>query len=204
MPLCDHNCTSARAKEANACRTEPRLFFVEASLAMALSAVRQCARGANAAFAGAGRQRAWVSAVSAVRKGHGLDVDVLTAYLSKHLPGTSWRGVKVQQFRHGQSNPTYLLTTVAGQKVVLRKQPGGKILRGAHAVDREHEVMAALHGVVPVPNPLIMCEDTSVVGTPFFMYNFVEGNHYGDALGEGLDAAGRRTVYKSMVDTLAS
>lgn len=86
--------------------------------------------------------------------------------------------LKVRQFQHGQSNPTFLLELPGppAQRMVLRKQPPGKLLKSAHAVDREYRVLAALAPtVVPVPRPLVMCEDASVIGTPFYVMEFAAG-----------------------------
>ena len=80
---------------------------------------------------------------------------------------------QVRQFSHGQSNPTYILESSAGARLVLRKQPPGKLLRGAHAVDREFTVIQALHNstTIPVPRPHVFVDDASVVGTPFYVYS---------------------------------
>lgn len=71
----------------------------------------------------------------------------------------------------GQSNPTFMVTTSEGKKFTVRKQPPGKLLPGAHAVDREYFVMEALkHTNVKVPNCRLFCNNTSVIGSPFFVY----------------------------------
>jgi len=90
---------------------------------------------------------------------------------------------QLEQFSHGQSNPTYKLTFGAVQ-LVLRKQPPGKLLRGAHAVDREEKVMSALahpDSRVPVPKTRLYCEDTEVIGTPFIVQDFADGRLFRDA-----------------------
>ena len=75
---------------------------------------------------------------------------------------------KIEQFKGGQSNPTYKIIT-ANKKFVLRRKPPGKLLPSAHAVDREYKVITALYETdVPVPKTYGLCEDDSVVGTPFF------------------------------------
>lgn len=85
--------------------------------------------------------------------------------------------LKVQQFRHGQSNPTFLLEFFGHpQRLVLRKQPPGTLLASAHAVDREYRVLQALeHTAVPVPRPLLLCQDASVLGTQFYVMEFAAG-----------------------------
>lgn len=164
-----------------------------------------------------------------------LDQNQLRAYLrsvpldimDSHVSGDS---VTVQQFGHGQSNPTYLVTIddSSGNKgadahhqtsssssnssasrgrsrrrlrMVLRKKPAGHLLASAHAVEREYAVISALHrastavavqcagsgnggvptaaaGGVPVPRPVALCEDVSVLGTPFYLMEFAEGTVY--------------------------
>ena len=80
----------------------------------------------------------------------------------------------VQQFKGGQSNPTYLLETPA-RKYVLRRKPPGKLLPSAHAVDREFRVISALHAQgFPVAEPVLYCADESVAGTAFYVMGFVE------------------------------
>lgn len=79
---------------------------------------------------------------------------------------------------HLQSNPTFLVSFIgANDKFVLRKKPAGRILASAHAVEREYAVLDALsrHSCgVPVPQPLLLCTDTSVIGTPFYLMEFIE------------------------------
>lgn len=125
-------------------------------------------------------------AAGAVRKGMEINVErVATLLLSN---GTLTRaqvadGVIVEQFNHGQSNPTYKLSFVSRQ-LVLRKQPPGKLLRGAHAVDREEKVMSALshpESTVPVPRTRLYCEDPEVIGTPFIVQDFADGRLFRDA-----------------------
>ena len=88
----------------------------------------------------------------------------LSAWLAAHVP--SFAGpLKVEQFSGGQSNPTFRLTT-PGMRYVLRRQPGGPLLKGAHAVDREARVIQALAGsAVPVPKVHALCTDDSVIGS---------------------------------------
>lgn len=166
------------------------------------------ARHASRAWAPLGRRVAasvrGMASTSQVRAGHEVDVPALVAYLAQHVPRIAWEGVTLKQFTFGQSNPTYLLQTVDGKRIVLRKQPPGKLLRGAHAVDREFAVMSALHGIVPVPSPLHLCEDTSLLGTKFFLYTFVEGQHHGDTIAGSLTGQQRATALHSMAETLAA
>src|ERR1700690_764283 len=96
------------------------------------------------------------------------DAGQLEDYLRAHVPGFAGP-VVVSQFKGGQSNPTYLVETPL-RRYVLRRKPPGKLLPSAHAVDREHRVISALHAQgFPVPEPLLYCADESVIGTPFFL-----------------------------------
>ena len=89
------------------------------------------------------------------------------------------------QFGFGQSNPTYQLTSPTGARYVLRKKPPGKLIsKSAHKVDREYRVMKALGGAegkpVPVPKMYCLCEDDDVLGTPFYVMEFVDGRIFQD------------------------
>src|SRR6202163_2746469 len=97
-----------------------------------------------------------------------LDAARLETYLSAYVKGFAGP-LTVKQFKGGQSNPTYLLETPA-RRYVLRRKPPGKLLPSAHAVDREYRVIRALHAQgFPVAEPLCLCEDESVAGTPFYL-----------------------------------
>jgi aminoglycoside phosphotransferase (APT) family kinase protein len=81
--------------------------------------------------------------------------------------------LQVKKFSHGQSNPTYLLT-LNSMKVVMRKKPPGKLLRAAHAVDREYQIQHALwRQNFPVPRPIHYCQDVSIIGTEFYIMEYV-------------------------------
>ena len=87
---------------------------------------------------------------------------------------------QVEQFKGGQSNPTYKIITDK-KYLVLRRKPPGKLLPSAHAVDREYRVITALSQTeVPVPKTYGLCEDVDVVGTPFFVMDFLDGEVYWD------------------------
>jgi aminoglycoside phosphotransferase (APT) family kinase protein len=103
----------------------------------------------------------------------------------------------------GQSNPTYWLR-FGERAVVLRKQPAGELLPSAHAVDREHRVMAALAATaVPVPKMLHFCGDRSVIGTLFYVMEALDGRVIHDSSIPGVSPAGRAAMYDSMNDVLA-
>ena len=99
----------------------------------------------------------------------------LARYMAARVEGFT-PPVRVEQFKGGQSNPTYRLTDGAGRRYVLRRKPPGKLLPSAHAVEREYKVIKALHGVgFPVARPWVLCEDDAVIGTAFYVMDCVEG-----------------------------
>ena len=148
------------------------------------------------------RQRQF-SGTRAVREGHGFDENRLDEYLRSHLDG--YRGpLEVEQFKGGQSNPTYLLKT-PGEKYVLRRKPPGRLLKSAHAVDREYRVISALHAVdFPVPEPRLHCQDETVVGTEFYVMEFLEGRIFWDLDLPECDVAERAAIYDNVNQTIAA
>jgi aminoglycoside phosphotransferase (APT) family kinase protein len=144
-----------------------------------------------------------VSGTRPVRSSHRFDELALQAWLRVSLPG--FRGpVDVLQFKGGQSNPTFLLRAASGD-YVLRKQPPGKLLPSAHAIDREYRVMGALAGsAVPVPRVRLYCDDPAVIGTPFYLMDFVAGRIFEDPLLPGQSNGERSAVYAGMVARLAA
>jgi aminoglycoside phosphotransferase (APT) family kinase protein len=112
--------------------------------------------------------------ITEVRAEHVLDEQRLSKYLLAKLDGCG-DDLAIRQFEGGQSNPTYLLES-GGKRWVLRKKPPGQLLKSAHAVEREYKVMKALQdSEVPVPRMDLLCEDDSVIGTPFFVMEWVDG-----------------------------
>jgi aminoglycoside phosphotransferase (APT) family kinase protein len=135
---------------------------------------------------------------------HRFDEAALTAYLAAALPEAE-SPLTFRQFQGGQSNPTYLLTDNAGRRYVLRKKPPGAILQSAHAVEREYKVMHALGSVgVPVPRMRLLCEDASVIGTPFYVMDYVDGRVLIDIRLSELPRAERAPYYLAMADGLAA
>ena len=132
-----------------------------------------------------------------------LDEARLRAYLEAQLPG--FRGpLRASKFQNGQSNPTFRLDT-AERSWVLRRQPPGKLLKSAHAVDREFRVMRALAGsAVPVPRVHHLCEDREVIGSLFFVMEYCAGRVFQDAALPELDRAARGEVYAEMGRVLAA
>ena len=105
---------------------------------------------------------------------HAFDTERLAAWMREHVDsGTG--ALEVAQFKGGQSNPTYLITA-GSRRYALRRKPPGKLLPSAHAVDREYRVMTALANTdVPVPTTYALCDDPEVIGTAFFVMDYVEG-----------------------------
>ncbi|XP_078459659.1 acyl-CoA dehydrogenase family member 10-like isoform X3 [Lampetra planeri] len=138
----------------------------------------------------------------AVRAGLEIDERALAAYLHTAL-GLHADTLLVRQFRHGQSNPTYYVEC-GDRKLVLRKKPPGKLLPLAHAVEREYRVMKALGAAgVPVPQVLSLCEDSSVLGTPFFLMEYAEGRIFKDLSLPDLSPEQRHKVYSGVTSVLS-
>lgn len=128
----------------------------------------------------------------------GVDTAALFDWLRARIDGLR-APLAAQRFSGGQSNPTFLLTDAAGHQYVLRKQPEGALLPSAHAVDREYRVMKALeHSDVPVARMLCYCDDANVIGTPFYVMDFVQGRIFWDPALPELTADERSGVYRDM------
>jgi len=112
-----------------------------------------------------------------------------------------------QQIKGGASNPTFKLTTQGAegpQRYVLRKKPPGQLLASAHQVDREHRVMKALESTgVPVPRMRHLCDDASIIGTAFYVMDFLDGRIFRDATLPGLLRSERSAIYDELNATLA-
>jgi len=110
----------------------------------------------------------------------------------------------VEKFAGGQSNPTYRIDAASGS-YVLRRKPFGPILPSAHAVEREHQLIAALHPIgFPVARPYGLCEDSAVIGAPFYIMEMVEGRTFWDGALPDMAPTERTAVYEAIVDTLAA
>lgn len=132
-----------------------------------------------------------------------LDEITLANYLAENLAG--FKGpLQSRKFAGGQSNPTYLLTSPSGQ-YVLRRKPPGQLLASAHAVDREFRVLQALeHSSVPVAKPLLLCADDSVVGSMFYLMEFIEGRIFWDPALPDTGKPERGDIFHEMVRVLAA
>jgi aminoglycoside phosphotransferase (APT) family kinase protein len=131
------------------------------------------------------------------------DETALERWMTEHVP--DFRGpVRVSQFKGGQSNPTYRLDAASGS-YALRRKPPGKLLPGAHAVDREYRVISALGTEgFPVPRAYGLCEDESVIGTAFYVMDLVEGRIFWEAWLPGLSREDRAAAFDSMNATIAA
>ncbi len=144
--------------------------------------------------------------VGDIAPAHRFDVARLEAYLQPRIADFG-DGLVVRQFQGGASNPTFLLTTrdAGGSgRYVLRKKPPGQLLASAHQVDREYRVMKALEGSgVPVPHMRWLCDDDEVIGTAFYVMDYLQGRVFRDATLPGLTPVERASVYDQLNATLA-
>ncbi|GMG16215.1 unnamed protein product [Phytophthora fragariaefolia] len=133
-----------------------------------------------------------------------LDAPALEGFIRSRLGASHGAVASIRQFQHGQSNPTYLVTMGgSGAKWVLRKKPHGQILPSAHAVEREYRVLKALeHTEVPVPRAVLLCEDPKVIGTAFYLMEYVHGRIFQDPSLPGVKPMYRYAMYSSAVDAL--
>ncbi|HUH24633.1 MAG TPA: phosphotransferase family protein, partial [Brevundimonas sp.] len=132
-----------------------------------------------------------------------LDEAALDAWLSVNVEGYAGP-LTIRQFKGGQSNPTYELTTPE-RTYVLRRKPPGTLLASAHAVDREFTVISALHAQgFPVARPYALCTDEGVIGSIFYVMDKVEGRVFWDLKLPGLTPTERRAIYEAQTDTLAA
>ncbi len=139
-----------------------------------------------------------------VRPQHRFDEATLAAHLQRNLPEAFAGRLTVRQFEGGQSNPTFLLEADES-RYVLRKKPPGKLLPMAHMVEREYRVMKALEGSdVPVPRMLLLEEDESIIGTPFFVMEYVGGRVFADPSFPGVSPQERRALFSEMARVMAA
>ena len=131
------------------------------------------------------------------------DVGRLEDYLRCHIGGFTGN-LRVEQFTGGQSNPTYKLTSGASQ-YVLRRKPPGNLLPSAHAVDREYRVTTALaRAGIPVARSRVLCEDESVIGTAFYVMDFIDGRVFWDQSLPGMAQHERAAIYDEMNRVIAA
>ncbi|EGN92738.1 hypothetical protein SERLA73DRAFT_98766 [Serpula lacrymans var. lacrymans S7.3] len=144
-----------------------------------------------------------------------IDIDKLNAYLAEHVPAVT-APVDVKQFKFGQSNPTYFLTDARQKRFVLRKKPAGQLVTStAHQIEREYRMLTALHKhnlnpsttpkqIVPVPEPFAICEDCNIVGTPFYIMQYLEGRIFTDSRMLEVSPQVRKECWLSAIRALAA
>ena len=137
-----------------------------------------------------------------VQKRHQFDVGALRNYMRENVKGFSGELV-VEEFAGGQSNPTYLLTT-GGEQYVLRRKPPGNLLKSAHAVDREYRVLTALQSTdVPTAKTYSLCTDDSVIGTWFYIMEYLDGRVIWDSTAGPYAKEERHDIWDAANDAIA-
>jgi aminoglycoside phosphotransferase (APT) family kinase protein len=138
-----------------------------------------------------------------VAEAHRFDVAALERHLRAHIPGFTGP-LEVEQFKGGQSNPTYRLRA-GNRRYVLRRKPPGTLLPSAHAVDREYRVITALAPTpVPVARTHLLCTDESVIGTMFYVMDYVEGRVLWDPQLPGMSPSERAAIFDEMNRVIAA
>jgi aminoglycoside phosphotransferase (APT) family kinase protein len=142
------------------------------------------------------------SGTTAVREAHRFDAAALERWMADHVAG--FKGpLSVEQFKGGQSNPTYKLVTPQAA-YVMRRKPPGLLLKGAHAVEREAKVLSALGGIgYPVAKVFGLCTDDAVIGSWFYIMEMVEGRIFWDATFPDVGRDARPAYFDAMNETLA-
>ncbi|HEX8302252.1 phosphotransferase family protein [Sphingomonas sp.] len=132
-----------------------------------------------------------------------LDEIGLGEWLTRNVTGFAGP-FTIEKFAGGQSNPTYRIQAVSGA-YVLRRKPFGPILPSAHAVEREHQLIAALHPTgFPVARPYGLCQNIEVISSPFYIMEMVEGRTLWDGSLPGMTPAERTAHYDAITDALAA
>ncbi|KAJ8528809.1 hypothetical protein K7X08_030453 [Anisodus acutangulus] len=147
--------------------------------------------------------------VGEVDPAQSFDKEAMLRYGSANVVGfpTNPSQFTLSQFGHGQSNPAFLIEVRSGtltKKYVLRKKAHGNLLASAHAVEREYEVLHELstHTVVPVPKVFCLCTDSSVIGTPFYIMEYLEGRIFIDPKLPDVPPERRRVIYRAVAQDL--
>lgn len=137
-----------------------------------------------------------------VRAGFSFDTGALSEWMSSNVDGFAGP-ISVEQFKGGQSNPTYKVITPT-QTYVLRRKPPGQLLKGAHAIEREARVVEGL-GRADYPVPLLfrLCTDETVIGTWFYLMEYVEGRIFWDATVPGVSTSERSAIFDAMNDVVS-
>ena len=139
----------------------------------------------------------------AVTPQHAFDTGRLAQWMRQHVDG--FKGdLAVEQFKGGQSNPTFLIRA-DGKGYVMRRKPPGKLLPSAHAVDREYRIITALANTdVPVARSYALCEDDAVIGTAFYIMDYVEGRILWEPALPGMTPAQRGAIFDEMNRVIAA
>jgi aminoglycoside phosphotransferase (APT) family kinase protein len=141
----------------------------------------------------------------AIAAQHAFDEAALSAHLAQHLDGFAGP-MRVEQFKGGQSNPTFKLVTPQ-RTYAMRTKPGpaARLLASAHAIEREYRVMRALQSsAVPVPEMLLLCEDETVIGRAFYVMEFMPGRVLWEQSLPGCDTTERAAIYDEMNRVIAA
>ena len=146
--------------------------------------------------------RKYLGELTEVLGQHNIDREVLGDYLHEATGAGAIEAIK--QFQGGQSNPTYLVQCAA-RSFVLRARPMGVLLSSAHAIDREFRIVKALYKVgFTVPEPVLYCEDASIIGSEFYLMSFVAGRVFMDNSMPDLSAVERTQAFASSIETLSA
>jgi aminoglycoside phosphotransferase (APT) family kinase protein len=147
----------------------------------------------------------WLDGAEPIRAGEEVDLEPLAQYLRENIPEIAERAeLSIQQFPSGHSNLTYLVRAGA-REYVLRRPPYGSRVKTAHDMGREYRVLSKLHVAYPLaPEPLIHCDDESVLGAPFYVMRRVHGLILRKDLPHGLelDALQVSALHRELVDRL--
>ncbi len=137
-----------------------------------------------------------------IRKKHSFNVKNLQKWLKINIEEFG-KILSIKQFVGGQSNPTFFITSEEGKEIILRKKPPGNLLPSAHAIEREYKVQKELKKTnVPCPDMIALCENSEIIGTPFYIMNYVDGLVYESIL--SVEATNdRKHIYLQMVKMLA-
>lgn len=144
------------------------------------------------------------SGTTEVQERQRFDEEALRRWFALHVDAKAAADFRVSQFKGGQSNPTFLVQT-SDVRYVVRRKPSGELLPSAHAVDREFRIMKALAGSdVPVPRMHALCADTAVIGTPFYVMDYVDGRILWDPKLPDVSSGERAAICDDMNRVLAA
>ena len=137
-----------------------------------------------------------------VQERHKVDISRLQNFMEDNVEGFSGT-LTLEEFAGGQSNPTYLLSS-GGEEYVMRRKPPGELLKSAHAVDREYKVLTALQNTdVPSARTYVLCTDDTVVGTWFYIMEYLEGRVIWDSSAGEYSPQDRGEIWDAANDAVA-